>query len=161
MFRPRTYSDYLKVSTLEIQSKGCLKVVSQYVFADDERANILFTRLFAEYYHPFIHLCFGLEFEQPAIVAEALAQTAIHPTFLDNFFIEIDEVASWWAPDSDHLLNIMDKIGAETKLCNAAVERRSQRSRRHPGQSEGGDDQIREGVADRSQASRGGNDRDR
>ena len=120
MFKPKTYSDYLKFFTLEIQSKGYKAVVSQYVFAEDERADIMFNRLFAGYYHPFIHLGFGLEFKQPAIVAEALAQTAIHPTFLDDFFNETEEVAPYYAPDADHFVNIMDKIRADTKLSNAA-----------------------------------------
>lgn len=120
MFKPKTYSDYMHFFTEEIEAKGYVKVVSDYVFGKHERANIMFNRLFAGYLHPLIHLGFGLEFEQPAIVAEALGQTAIHPTFLDSFFIETHDAATIRVSETDHLVNIMDKIRADTKLSNAA-----------------------------------------
>lgn len=33
---------------------------------------------FTGFLHPIIHLGFGVEFQQPAIIAEALAQAAVH-----------------------------------------------------------------------------------
>ena len=41
--------------------------------------------------HPIIHLGFGIEFEQPAIIAEALAQTACHTGFFARFFFEAEK----------------------------------------------------------------------
>ncbi len=41
--------------------------------------------------HPLIHFGSGIEFSQPAFLAEALAQTAIHPKYLDPYFFQADE----------------------------------------------------------------------
>ncbi|KAL9611863.1 MAG: hypothetical protein Q9167_003517 [Letrouitia subvulpina] len=120
MYRPEAYSDFLKFFTLEIQSKGYKKVVNEYVFADDERASTMFNRLFAGFLHPVIHLGFGVEFEQPAIIAEALAQTAIHSTWLDQFFIESERAARASHIQSDSLMNIVDKIQKDYTLSCAA-----------------------------------------
>lgn len=49
--------------------------------------------------HPIIHLGFGVEFEQPAIVAEALAQAAIHPQRASSFLQytqQLDATKSPW-----------------------------------------------------------------
>ncbi|KAL8948606.1 MAG: hypothetical protein Q9222_005222 [Ikaeria aurantiellina] len=120
MFRPKTYSDYLKFIISEIESKGHEAAIHEYIFADNERAKIMFNRLFAGYLHPIIHLGFGVEFRQPAIIAEALAQTAIHPTFLDQFFIDVDAAVMTQAPKAEHLVEIMDKIREDPKLPLAA-----------------------------------------
>ena len=47
MFRPKTYPDYLKLFTEEIEEKGYQEVIQEYFFKGDERANIMFNRLFA------------------------------------------------------------------------------------------------------------------
>ena len=69
--------------------------------------------------HPIIHLGFGIEFKQPAVVAEALAQAAIHPKELDQYFIEVEEKAKQKQYPSDSLVNILDKIRADEKLRGA------------------------------------------
>lgn len=120
MYRPETYSDFLKFFTLEIKSKGYEKVVNEYVFADDERASTMFNRLFAGFLHPVIHLGFGVEFEQPAIIAEALAQTAIHSNWLDQFFIESERTVRANHIQSDSLMSIIDKIRKDHILSSAA-----------------------------------------
>lgn len=70
--------------------------------------------------HPIIHLGFGIEFKQPAIVAEALAQAAIHPKWLDQYFIAVEEKVQQNQHSSDSLVNILDKIRADKKLSCAA-----------------------------------------
>ena len=76
--------------------------------------------MLAGYLHPMIHLGFGIEFKQPAIIAEALGQTAIHPTWHDQFFIEADKVAQQSQQSSDCLVSIIDKIRADEVLSTAA-----------------------------------------
>jgi len=41
--------------------------------------------------HPLIRFGFGVEFSQPAMLAEALAQAAIRPTHLDPYFFQADQ----------------------------------------------------------------------
>ena len=43
--------------------------------------------------HPLIHLGFGIEFQQPAIVSEALAQAALHDNYLLPYFSSAEEAA--------------------------------------------------------------------
>ena len=69
--------------------------------------------------HPIIHLGFGVEFKQPAIIAEAVGQAAIHPTWLDAFFIEADQAAKRSQQPPDYLANLLDKIRADEKLRSA------------------------------------------
>ena len=68
-----------------------------------------------------IHLGFGIEFQQPAIVAEALGEAAIHSAWQDAFFFAVDEeVKQNRHPSSESLVNILDSIRADKKLSGAA-----------------------------------------
>ncbi|KZZ89241.1 hypothetical protein AAP_04388 [Ascosphaera apis ARSEF 7405] len=75
--RPK-YVQYLAHFQREIDSRGVNAVVEEYLFAGDEFADAMLARLFAGFVHPWIHLGFGLEFHQPAIVAQGLAEAATH-----------------------------------------------------------------------------------
>ncbi|VUC34976.1 unnamed protein product [Clonostachys rosea] len=71
--RGTQYSSFLEFFEREIEKKGWQDVISQYVFADSDVSRQLFSRLYSGFLHPMIQLMFGLEWEQPAIIAEALA----------------------------------------------------------------------------------------
>ena len=62
--------------------------------------------------HPFIHLGFGLEFNQPAIVAQALAQTAVHKDELGrNFFLPAEKLAGGIGlPGKKSFQQLLDEI---------------------------------------------------
>ncbi|KAF2754789.1 hypothetical protein EJ05DRAFT_513715 [Pseudovirgaria hyperparasitica] len=70
------YVNYLELFTLELEHKGLAAVMNEYLFAGTPKADDMLVRLYTGFLHPFIHLGFGLEFAQPAIVAKALALTA-------------------------------------------------------------------------------------
>ena len=94
------YRDFLMFFQTEIDKKGHEAVINEYCLKGDERANDMLVRLHAgesislEYstnttlirpqgfLHPMIHLGFGIEFNQPAIMAEALAQAAVHDNWI-------------------------------------------------------------------------------
>lgn len=80
------YTNYLVYFTAEVEAKGVPRVLDEYLFAGDERANDLLSRLFVGFGHAMIHLGYGIEFRQPAIVAEALAQAAVHEPWGKDFF---------------------------------------------------------------------------
>jgi hypothetical protein len=70
-----------------------------------------------------IHLGFGVEFAQPAIVAEALAQAAVHSDSMRPFLQPAEEAAlkvkeSGKKPKS--LVQLLDEIRADTALSTAA-----------------------------------------
>ncbi|KAH7056951.1 hypothetical protein B0J12DRAFT_568609 [Macrophomina phaseolina] len=81
------YLSYLLFFKAEIRARGWRDVVREYLFQGDERANRLLARLMVGVLHPWIYLGFGVEFDQPAMVAEALAQCAIH---------DGDDVLEWF-----------------------------------------------------------------
>ncbi|OMP82050.1 hypothetical protein BK809_0006359 [Diplodia seriata] len=81
------YSNYLSHFTAEIDAKGVPAVLNEYLFPGDDRANYMLSRVFVGFAHPMIHLGYGLEFRQPAVVAEALAQAAVHESWGKDFFM--------------------------------------------------------------------------
>lgn len=72
------YHTFLEFFKREISSRGYRDVVLQYVFSRTKIADRMLVQLVEGAYHPIIHLGFGVEFDQPAIVAESLAQAASH-----------------------------------------------------------------------------------
>jgi hypothetical protein len=70
--------------------------------------------------HPIIHLGYGLEFGQPLIVAEALAQAAVHPDWTLPFLWGAEAVARSSSNGANRtLVEIMDEIRANAKLASS------------------------------------------
>ena len=74
---------------------------------------------FAGFLHPLIHLGFGVEFQQPAIVAEALAQAAVHDNWIGPFLHGAEEAAAS-IDESKGLVQLLNEIRADKKLSTAA-----------------------------------------
>lgn len=72
------YHTFLEFFKRKITANGYQAVVLEYVFSRSKVADRMLVQLVEGAYHPIIHLGFGIEFDQPAIVAEALAQGASH-----------------------------------------------------------------------------------
>jgi len=87
------YHDFLVFFQKEINEKGWRAVLNEYLFANDDRANDMLSRLYAGFLHPIIHLGFGIEFQQPAIMAEALAQAAVHDNWMAPLFLGCEKAA--------------------------------------------------------------------
>jgi hypothetical protein len=87
------YHDFLVFFQQEMETKGQHTVLHEYLFATDARADDMLARLYAGFLHPLIHLGFGVEFGQPAIVAEALAQAAVHGSWMAGFFTGCEKAA--------------------------------------------------------------------
>ncbi|EAS31040.3 HypA-like protein [Coccidioides immitis RS] len=87
------YPHFLEFFQREIEARGTEEVVNEYIFAGDEFADDMLARTFGGLVHPFIHLGFALEFKQPALVAQALAQTAVHEPNMKGFFMSAEKQA--------------------------------------------------------------------
>lgn len=87
------YHDFLVFFQKEMEAKGWQDVLNEYVFSGSERADDMLVRMFAGFLHPIIHLGFGIEFQQPAIVAEALAQAAVHDNWMAPLFHGCEKAA--------------------------------------------------------------------
>jgi hypothetical protein len=72
--------------------------------------------------HPLIHLGFGIEFNQPAIIAEALAQACIHENWTGTKYLLVAERAakSQATPSNKTIPELLDEIRADKKLSTAA-----------------------------------------
>ncbi|KAI9880934.1 MAG: hypothetical protein M1830_010002 [Pleopsidium flavum] len=113
------YHDFLVFFQQEIDKRGCEDVINEYVLKRDDRADDLLARMFAGFLHPLIHLGFGVEFKQPAIIAEALAQAAVHDVWIGPFLFEAEKAAHDKA-SSKSMVSILDEIRADNKLSTAA-----------------------------------------
>ncbi|KAL1847997.1 hypothetical protein Daus18300_013757 [Diaporthe australafricana] len=72
------YPDFLSYFQDVIKDYGYEQVVRDYLLRQTAAADDLFVRLHAGVVHPLIQLMYGLEWKQPAVVAEALAETCVH-----------------------------------------------------------------------------------
>src|SRR5205085_597026 len=71
--------------------------------------------------HPFIHLGFGLEFNQPAIIALALAETAVHDARIAPFLLRAEKAAGdLGKPNRKSLIRLQDEVRADEKLRKSA-----------------------------------------
>lgn len=87
------YAEFLLFFQGEIEAHGWRDVVEEYVFGGGAKAGDVFGRLFAGLLHPMIQLLYGLEWEQPAIIAQGLAQAAVHRDTLVPFLTEAERRA--------------------------------------------------------------------
>lgn len=68
--------------------------------------------------HPIIHLGFGVEFKQPAIIVEALAQAATHDNWLARFLLPAEEKAKT-STKSKSLVQLIHEAQQNEKLRSA------------------------------------------
>ena len=67
---------------------------------------------------------YGMEWAQPAIVAEALAQASVHNDSLNPFLLEAEKLAeATTSPeDTPSILSLLDAVRANDKLANSVRE---------------------------------------
>jgi hypothetical protein len=119
----KNYHGFLVFFQGEIEKKGWQDVLNEYVFKGDQRADDLLVRMFAGFLHPIIHLGFGVEFQQPAIIAEALAQAAVHDVWIGELFHGCEKAVR--ADGSNRrpaksVVQLLDEIQGGEKLRSAA-----------------------------------------
>ncbi|KAK8924615.1 Oxidoreductase AflY [Metarhizium anisopliae] len=120
------YSDFLRFFQDEVDRRGWQAVVAAFLCAPGDAASParhMVQRLFSGLVHPMIQLGFGLEWEQPAIVAQGLAQAAVHRNTLGDFFDRVDEaVAAGRGGEQRGLSDICESLRAENSSLASAAE---------------------------------------
>ena len=111
----RYYYDYLEYFRGEIDEKGYEKVINVFCLKGDERADDMLGRLHAGFLHPLIHLGFGVEFKQPAIIAEA----AVHDSWIGPFMLDAEKLAAS-SGNGRPMVELLDEVRADKKLSSAA-----------------------------------------
>ncbi|KAL5588220.1 hypothetical protein FOBRF1_014748 [Fusarium oxysporum] len=113
------YPDFLAYFQKKIDDHGYECVVKEYLLKGGTSANDLLVRLHAGVLHPLIQLSYGLEWKQPAIVAEALAQTCVHNLEgLDALLLSSELCAKTVRPATrmPSLLDLYEKTRSDSSL---------------------------------------------
>ncbi|RDW62908.1 questin oxygenase tpcI [Aspergillus mulundensis] len=115
------YTNFLRFFEKEIFRQGSWKdAVNEYVFSRSPIAKKILPLMYDGAYHPIIHLGLGVEFEQPGVIAEALAQAAAHDSFgTDYFFLEVEKRAAEQNGEGESLVNLLQRIRHTPKLVEA------------------------------------------
>lgn len=124
---------------IEARNGDWQSMLNQHLFGPSPQAQDLLIRMFAGFYHPIIHLGFGVEFSQPAIVVEALAQAATHTNWPGKFLTRASELA-------DKRIANNEKPRSLLSILNAA--RKDPTVRGSPHSSDG--NKVRDGVFKRA-----------
>jgi hypothetical protein len=117
------YHDFLVYFQQEIDKNGWQGTLHKHVFAETEHADDMLVRMYAGFLHPIIHLGFGIEFQQPAIIAEALAQAAVHDNWMAALFLGCEKAAKGRrGKDGPRktIVQILEETRADDKLSKAA-----------------------------------------
>ncbi|KAK4139506.1 oxidoreductase AflY [Dichotomopilus funicola] len=116
------YTNYLAFFEQEIAAKGWREVLQEHVFSGTPNAERIFAQLYEGAHHPIIHLGFGVEFELPGIIAEGLAQAAVHDSAnLEGFYHESEKIAASANTPVKSLLALYDEVRATPKIATAAL----------------------------------------
>ncbi|GJJ12133.1 hypothetical protein Clacol_006374 [Clathrus columnatus] len=79
---PDYYNAYLKFFANELRNNGSQSTLEKFIFSSDanfgEKHPEMVSRLFGGLLHPFIYVGYGIEFGHLGLVAEGLAQAAVH-----------------------------------------------------------------------------------
>jgi hypothetical protein len=117
------YHDFLVYFQQEIDKNGWQGTLHKHVFAETEHADDMLVRMYAGFLHPIIHLGFGIEFQQPAIIAEALAQAAVHDNWMAPLFLGCEKAAKGRrGKDGPRktIVQILEETREDDKLSKAA-----------------------------------------
>ena len=106
---------------IEQDPQGWQGVCNRYLFSGTPLAETLLGRMYSGFLHPVIHLGFGIEFAQPAIVVEALAQAAVHDDWIGRkYLFPVEGAASQKnASEKASIAELIDRIRGDEKLSNA------------------------------------------
>lgn len=128
--REEYYPDFLRFFQSETQKLGgsWQAVMERYLFGKgldggDGGGDEMLVRLFAGFLHPLIQLMYGVEWAQEAVVAEALAQTAVHSGDIGAFLLGAERAAAERRqshPDGPAVMELMAEVRGNEKLATAA-----------------------------------------
>lgn len=112
--------------------------------------------------HPLIQLGFGIEFNQPAIVAQGLAQAAVHDDWIGRlFFLPAEKMAGGIGkPGQKSLFQLLDEIRKDkalvesvhwsdaNKIRDGVLQRAPEQILKYASQFTVSEDQVEERLAD-------------
>ena len=113
------YTNFLVFFTEQINQKGWIATVQEFVFARNRNAETMLGLLYDGAFHSFIHLGLGVEFEQPSIIAEALAQAAVENSSNIGEYLLLAEQEAVDFNAERSLLELLGEVGANETIRKA------------------------------------------
>ncbi|KAK3182631.1 hypothetical protein K4F52_006081 [Lecanicillium sp. MT-2017a] len=111
------YTNVMKYFEQLMDQTSWKEVLHKYCFSGTKLADIILARMYEGAYHPIIHFGLGVEFEQPSIIAEALAQAITHPlSGIPNCLLETSEIAKQQPGSTDISLVELFDIARDTDV---------------------------------------------
>lgn len=111
------YPNFLAFFEDQIAEKGWVAVVQSHCFGKSPNSEAIFVNLLEGLYHPLIHLGLGLEFVQPSIIAEGLAQAASHDSMsIEGYILECEQEARKVAATGKALVELYQDINANKSI---------------------------------------------
>ena len=115
------YTNYLIFFERLIEERGWKDVINEYCFSRSRVADAMLIRMFDGAFHSLIHLGLGIEFEQASIIAEGLAQAAVHDHLgTDPFFLDAEKLANNSAYEKHNLVDLLKEARANEIIRTAA-----------------------------------------
>lgn len=112
----------MAIGTFLLYSYSCIwkrKAESQ---SHSGYSDVLLARMYKGAYYPIIHLGLGIEFQQPAIIAEALSRTAAHDDArINTLFANAEQEAAIAYPSRKpkSMLGLAHEVRATDTIRNA------------------------------------------
>lgn len=97
----------------EIDRKGWQAVITENLFSDTKTSHDLFYRLHGGIFHPVIQLMYGIEWKQPAIIASALAQTAVHSDEMGTLMSEAEKLSDERNPPYVPFITLVEDLASQ------------------------------------------------
>ncbi|KAL9081761.1 MAG: hypothetical protein Q9159_007052 [Coniocarpon cinnabarinum] len=130
-----------------ITEKGYAWVLQKYLAGDGKLAQDMRYRIYMGYVHGFIHIGLALEFRQPLLLAEGLAQAAVHH---DMWYAEYLSAAAEEAVKAEEaplpLSTIVDLVQADPVIKNSSSLYFHTQTRKHSGRWAMDQEFARDGV---------------
>jgi hypothetical protein len=121
MYPLNQYGNFLRFLEGEIEAKGWKAIIAEYVFSRTPVAEAMLAQLFEGAYHPIISIGFGIEFEQPSLVAEGLAHCATHDAAdIGTFFAKAEQLARSGFVQPKPLVELYKQVRETEKIKSAA-----------------------------------------
>lgn len=115
------YTNYLIFFERLIEERGWKDVINEYCFSRSRVADAMLIRMFDGAFHSIIHLGLGIEFQQASIIAEGLAQAAVHDHLgTDPFFLDAEKLANESAYEKHNLVDLFEEVRANETIRTAA-----------------------------------------
>ncbi|KAJ9614042.1 hypothetical protein H2200_002178 [Cladophialophora chaetospira] len=114
------YSNFLLFFQREIEAMEVKETLEKHLFADTEHAARMLPRVFTSIFHGYLHLGFAFEFNQPAIVAEALSMVCVNDaesTKIEPIFARSETLAGGpRQPGQKSLRRLMEEVRGDEIL---------------------------------------------